>query len=54
MDSTDTRPFVKRRSTAGTGHRCVTRTNRRDDPERLTLLRYERCVRRRVELREER
>lgn len=54
MKTTDIRPIVKLRSTAGTGYTYVTRKNRRNDPERLTLLKYDPRVRRHVEFREER
>ncbi|WP_341926561.1 50S ribosomal protein L33 [Nocardioides psychrotolerans] len=50
----DLRPVVKLRSTAGTGHTYVTRKNRRNDPERLELSKYDPRVRRHVLFREER
>lgn len=50
----DLRPIVKLRSTAGTGHTYVTRKNRRNDPDRLVLSKYDPVVRRHVEFREER
>lgn len=50
----DLRPVVKLRSTAGTGHTYVTRKNRRNDPERLELSKYDPRVRRHVVFREER
>lgn len=52
--STDIRPIVTLRSTAGTGYTYVTRKNRRNDPERLTLVKYDPRVRAHVEFREER
>lgn len=42
------------RSVAGTGVTYVTRKNRRNDPNRLVLRKYDPVVRRHVELREER
>ncbi|WP_244927933.1 50S ribosomal protein L33 [Nocardioides sp. W7] len=50
----DLRPIVKLRSTAGTGYTYVTKKNRRNDPERLVLRRYDPRVRRHVDFREER
>ena len=48
------RPIIKLRSTAGTGYTYVTRKNRRNDPDRLTLRKYDPVVRRHVLFREER
>jgi large subunit ribosomal protein L33 len=48
------RPIVKLRSTAGTGYTYVTRKNRRKDPDRLTLKKYDPVVRRHVDFGEER
>jgi large subunit ribosomal protein L33 len=48
------RPLVRMRSTAGTGYTLVTRKNRRNDPDRLVLRKYDPIVRRHVEFREER
>jgi large subunit ribosomal protein L33 len=48
------RSVVKLRSTAGTGYTYVTRKNRRNDPDRLTLSKYDPIARRHVEFREER
>jgi large subunit ribosomal protein L33 len=48
------RPIVKLRSTADTGYTYVTRKNRRSDPDRLTLKKYDPVLRRHVEFREER
>ncbi|MDT5114796.1 MAG: large subunit ribosomal protein [Mycobacterium sp.] len=45
---------AKLRSTAGTGYTYITRKNRRNDPDRLTLRKYDPVVRRHVEFREER
>ncbi|MBQ0901621.1 50S ribosomal protein L33 [Micromonospora sp. U21] len=51
---TDIRPVVKLRSTAGTGYTYVTRKNRRTNPDRLVLRKYDPMVRRHVDFREER
>ena len=50
----DVRPIVKLRSTAGTGFMYVTRKNRRHDPDRLVLRKFDPVVRRHVDFREER
>ncbi len=52
--STDLRPVVKLKSAAGTGYTYVTRKNRRNDPDRLTLRKYDPIARAHVEFREER
>ena len=52
--STDVRPKIKLRSTAGTGVTYMTRKNRRNTPDRLVLKKYDRVVRAHVEFREER
>ncbi|MEH1123640.1 50S ribosomal protein L33 [Micromonospora sp. CPCC 206061] len=52
--SNEARPVVKLRSTAGTGFTYVTRKNRRNDPDRLALRKYDPRARRHVEFREER
>lgn len=54
MSRTDIRPIVKLLSTAGTGYTYVTRKNRRNDPDRLVLRKYDPFVRRHVDFREER
>ena len=54
MARNEIRPIVKLRSTAGTCFTHVTRKNRRNDPERLTLKKYDPVVRRHVDFREER
>ncbi|EEP73695.1 50S ribosomal protein L33 [Micromonospora sp. ATCC 39149] len=51
---TDVRPIVRMRSTAGTGYTYVTRKNRRNDPDRLVLRKYDPIARRHVEFREAR
>jgi large subunit ribosomal protein L33 len=48
------RPIVTLVSTAGTGYRYVTRKNRRNDPERLVLRKFDPVARRHVEFRETR
>lgn len=50
----DVRPIVRLRSTAGTGSTYVTRKNRRSDPDRMVLRKYDPRVRRHVDFREER
>jgi large subunit ribosomal protein L33 len=54
MARNEIRPIVKLRSTADTGYTYVTRKNRRNDPDRLTLKKYDPAVRRHVDFREER
>ncbi len=48
------RPIVRLRSTAGTGYTYVTRKNPRNDPERMSLRKYDPIVRRHVEFKESR
>jgi large subunit ribosomal protein L33 len=50
----DVRPIIKLRSTAGTGFTYVTRKNRRNDPDRLVLRKYDPVARDHVDFREER
>lgn len=52
--SNDVRPVIKLRSTAGTGYTYVTRKNRRNNPDRLVLRKYDPVARRHVEFREDR
>ncbi|WP_229070252.1 50S ribosomal protein L33 [Actinoplanes sp. DH11] len=52
--STDVRPVIKLRSTAGTGYTYVTRKNRRTNPDRLVLRKYDPVVRHHVDFREDR
>lgn len=54
MARNDIRPVIKIRSTAGTGYTYVTKKNRRNDPDRIVLRKYDPVVRRHVEFREER
>ncbi|OYO13715.1 50S ribosomal protein L33 [Enemella evansiae] len=48
------RPIIKMRSSAGTGYAYVTRKNRRNDPDRLTLRKFDPIVRQHVEFKEAR
>ena len=50
----DLRPLVRLRSTAGTGYTYVTRKNRRNDPDRISLRNYDPVIRRHVEFKEAR
>lgn len=52
--ASDVRPIVKLRSTGGSGYTYVTRKNRRNDPDRLRLRKYDPVLRRHVEFGEER
>ena len=54
MARNDIRPIIKMRSTAGTGTTYVTRKNRRNDPDRLVLRKYDPAVKAHVDFREER
>ncbi len=54
MARNELRPIIKLRSTAGTGYTYVTRKNRRNDPDRLVLRKYDPVVRQHVDFREER
>lgn len=54
MARNEIRPIVRLRSTAGTGFTYVTRKNRRNDPDRLMLRKYDPVARRHVDFREER
>ncbi|SCK09779.1 large subunit ribosomal protein L33 [Streptomyces sp. WMMB 714] len=54
MAHNDLRPIVKLRSTAGTGYTYVTRKNRRNNPDRMTLRKYDPVARRHVDFRETR
>lgn len=51
---TDVRPIIKLRSTAGTGHTYVTRKNRRNNPDRMVIRKYDPVIRQHVDFREER
>lgn len=50
----DLRPIVKLRSTAGTGFTYVTRKNRRNNPDRLIIRKYDPAIRQHADFREER
>ena len=52
--SSELRPIITLRSTAGTGYAYKTRKNRRNTPDRITLRKYDPVVRRVVDFREER
>lgn len=54
MSGNDIRPIVKLRSTADTGYTYVTRKNRRNDPDRIVLRKYDPIARRHVDFREDR
>src|SRR5699024_12637658 len=54
MARNDIRPIIKLKSTAGTGYTYVTRKNKRNNPDRITLLKFDPVVRKHVEFREER
>lgn len=51
---TELRPVVTLRSTAGTGYSYVTRKNRRTNPDRLVLRKFDPVVREHVDFRETR
>ncbi|WFR67939.1 50S ribosomal protein L33 [Curtobacterium flaccumfaciens] len=50
----DVRPIIKLRSTAGTGFTYATKKNRRNNPDRLVLKKYDPVIRKHVDFREER
>lgn len=52
--ASDIRPIIKLVSTAGTGYTYVTKKNRRNTPDRLTLRKYDPVVRKMVEFKESR
>ena len=54
LAKSELRPLVKLRSTGGTGFTYVTRKNRRNNPERMVLRKYDPVLRRYVDFREER
>lgn len=54
MARNEVRPVIKLHSTAGTGYAYVTRKNRRNDPDRMVLRKYDPVARRHVDFREER
>ena len=54
MARNDIRPIIKLKSTAGTGYTYVTRKNKRNNPDRITLKKLDPIARKHVEFREER
>ena len=54
MARNDIRPIIKLKSTAGTGYTYVTRKNKRTNPDRITLKKFDPIARKHVEFREER
>ncbi|WP_371797119.1 50S ribosomal protein L33 [Streptomyces sp. NBC_01718] len=54
MARTEVRPIITLRSTAGTGYTYVTRRNRRHDPDRMVLRKFDPIARKHVDFREER
>ncbi len=54
MARNDARPVITLRSTAGTGQSYVTRKNRRNNPDRLVLRKYDPAAGQHVLFREER
>ena len=54
MARNDVRTIIKLKSTAGTGYTYVTRKNKRNNPDRITLKKYDPVIRKHVEFREER
>ncbi|WP_033211631.1 50S ribosomal protein L33 [Kitasatospora phosalacinea] len=54
MARSELRPVVTLRSTAGTGFTYVTRKNRRNDPDRMALKKFDPVAGRHVEFREAR
>ena len=54
MARNDVRPIIKLKSTAGTGYTYVTRKNKRNNPDRITLKKDDPVIRKQVEFREER
>ena len=54
MARSEIRPVVRLKSTAGTGYTYVTRKNRRNDPDRLVLRKFDPVARRHADFREER
>ncbi|MFC6885679.1 MULTISPECIES: 50S ribosomal protein L33 [Actinomadura] len=54
MARNELRPVIRLRSTAGTGHTYVTTKNRRNDPDRMVLRKYDPIARRHATYREDR
>ena len=53
-DAADKEIVIKLKSTAGTGFTYVTRKNRRNNPDRIVLRKFDPVVRKHVDFREER
>ena len=54
MARNDIRPIIKLKSTAGTGYTYVTRKNKRNNPDRISMKKYDPIARKHVEFSEER
>ena len=54
MARNDIRPIIKLKSTAGTGYTYVTRKNKCNNPDRISLMKFDPIARKHVEFREER
>jgi len=54
MARNDIRPIIKLKSAAGTGYTYVTRKNKRNNPDRISLKKFDPIARKHVEFREER
>ncbi|MGD0556776.1 MAG: 50S ribosomal protein L33 [Streptosporangiaceae bacterium] len=54
MSRSTLRPVIKLRSASGTGYTYVTRKNRRNDPDRLVIRKYDPVTGHPTEFREER
>lgn len=50
--TTEIRPVITLRSTAGTGSTYITTKNRRNNPDRLELMKFDPVIRKRVMFRE--
>ena len=48
MARNDIRPIIKLKSTAGTGYTYVTRKNKRNNPDRITLKKFDPIARKPV------
>ena len=51
MARNDIRPIIKLKSTAGTGYTYVTRKNKRNNPDRITLKKFDPIARKHAEFR---
>jgi large subunit ribosomal protein L33 len=54
MARNEIRPVIKLCSTAGSGFTYITKKNRRNDPDRLVLRKYDPVIRQHVDFKEER